>query len=73
MLLIAIWQVSYGKGDSLLVKVDGALVLELPRLFARVTPDECSWSLADGPALVVSMEKAEGKPWTQLELPGMSL
>ncbi len=62
--------VSYGRGDSLSVKVDGARVLELPKLFARVTPDECSWSLADGPVLVISMEKAVAEPWAALELPG---
>ena len=62
--------VSYGSGEALRVKVDGSMVLELPKLFARVTPDECSWSLADGPVLVITMEKAEARPWVHLELPG---
>ena len=44
-----------------------------------MTPDECSWSVeqpkqAGGEGiLVISMEKQEGKPWAELELPGTSL
>ena len=60
--------VSYGKGSSLIVKVDGTAVLELPKLFERVAPDECSWSL-DGSALVISMEKVHPRAWNALTLP----
>ena len=65
--------VSYGRGDSLSVKVDGQVVLELPKLFARVAPDECTWSLesgTDGGVLVVQMEKVEPRAWSGLTLPG---
>ena len=61
-------QVSYGKGASLTVKVDGAAVLELTKLFERVAPDECSWSLDNG-ALVISMEKVHPRAWNALTLP----
>jgi hypothetical protein len=69
--------VGYGRGEALLVKVDGEVVMDVPRLFDRVTPDECTWSLGTGdggkPELVISMEKADARPWTSLELPGLSL
>jgi hypothetical protein len=70
-------EVSYGGGLSLKVKVDGAIVLEIARLFDRVTPDDCSWSLGVGKEgkaeLVITMEKADPRPWSTIELPGMSL
>jgi len=49
-----------------------ATVLDLPKLFDRVHPDECTWSLDDG-ALVVLIEKASPRPWASLTLPGLSL
>ena len=61
-------KVLYGKGDSLVVKVDGEEVCNVTPLFDKVTPDECSWSL-DGGTLVISMEKAEGKAWADLGHP----
>ena len=67
--------VSYGGGDALRVALDGSLLVELPKLFDRVTPDECTWTLTEGPSgaeIVVTMEKAEPRPWTSLEL-GISL
>ena len=60
-------QVSYGKGSSLVVKVDGEAVVTLEKLFDRVSPDECSWTL-EGEVLVVSMEKQHARPWTDLTL-----
>ena len=36
-------------------------------LFARVTPDECTWTV-DGGAIVVTMQKAEPRPWASLAL-----
>lgn len=60
-------KVSYGKGASLTVHVDGTPVLELATLFDRVAPDECSWSL-DGGTLVVQMEKVEPRAWAHLTL-----
>ena len=44
-------------------------LLGLVPLFARVTPDECSWTLDKG-EVVVSLEKGEARPWTELVLPG---
>ena len=44
-------------------------VLFLNPLFARVTPDECAWTL-DGGEVVVTLEKADSKPWSELTLPG---
>ena len=61
--------VSYGKGASLSVKVDGAEVLGIKKLFDRVAPDECSWTLDKG-TLVIAMEKVEPKAWADLALPG---
>ena len=62
--------VSYGSGESLTVKVDGEALLTFPKLFDRVTPDECSWSLGGEGALVITMEKGDARPWASLELPG---
>jgi len=61
--------VAYGRGDKLTVKVDGAVVFEVAKLFARVTPDDCNWTLDQG-AIVVTLAKNEPKPWTELRLPG---
>ena len=67
-------RVSYGKGQSLRVAVvaDGegagaaeAVLLELPLLYGRVKPAECSWCL-DGKQLVVTLEKVDAKPWVDL-------
>ena len=73
--------VSYGKGgDALKVLVDSKSVLVVEKLFARVTPDECSWSVEaaksggdGGSVLVISMEKASARPWAELTLPGSAL
>lgn len=63
--------VSYGRGESLVVKVDGNVLLEAPKLFARVTPDECTWTVEKGSGtLVISLEKGEARPWATLTLPG---
>ena len=43
-------------------------MLFLSPLFARVTPDECAWTL-DGGKVVVTLEKADSKPWSELTLP----
>ena len=64
--------VSYGRGESLTVMVDGVVVVGIGRLFDRVTPDECSWSLDKG-EVVVTLEKADPRPWTELALPGLGL
>eukprot|EP00873_Tetraselmis_striata_P041106 jgi/Tetstr1/461370/TSEL_006494.t1 len=61
--------VTYGRGDRLSVALDGEPLLTLPRLFDRVSPDGCLWTL-DGGEVVVTMEKAEERPWVQLTLPG---
>ena len=58
--------VSYGGGGSLRVKVDGVELLAVDKLFARVTPDDCSWSL-DGDHVVVTLEKADPAAWAALE------
>ena len=68
--------VRYGRGDALVVTLDGAVVLDLPRLFDRVTPDECTWTLDKEGTLIVTMEKADARPWADLTLPnkeGISL
>ena len=64
-------KVSYGKGgDALRVSVDGESIVSLEKLFAKVSPDDCSWSVVDGNVLVVTMEKRDaGKPWSELTLP----
>jgi len=61
--------VSYGKGDKVIVKVDGNNVLELAPLFAKVVPDDCSWSI-DKDDIVLTLTKAEERAWTELLLPG---
>ena len=60
-------KVSYGKGESLSVDVDGSRLLHLSPLFDRVVPDGCSWSI-DGERLSVSLEKATERPWPALVL-----
>ena len=61
-------KVAYGKGDALVVKVDGEELVNVTPLFDKVTPDECSWSLDNG-TLVISMEKANSKAWSDLGHP----
>ena len=46
-----------------------AEVLGIKKLFDRVAPDECSWTLDKG-TLVIAMEKVEPKAWADLALPG---
>lgn len=73
--------VSYGKGgDALRVSVDGSVAFAVEKLFARVSPDECSWSVESGSkggdgggVLVISMGKGEERPWAELALPGTAL
>mmetsp|Transcript_66715 Transcript_66715/g.139273 ORF Transcript_66715/g.139273 Transcript_66715/m.139273 type:complete len:346 (-) Transcript_66715:23-1060(-) len=60
--------VSYGRGDKLCLKVDGNIVVELSPLFAKVVPDDCTWSL-DGSDIVVTMTKADSRAWVELLLP----
>ena len=43
------------------------LTLTEAPLFARVTPDECTWTVDSG-AIVVTMQKAEPRPWASLAL-----
>tara|TARA_B110001452_G_scaffold190169_2_gene160364 strand:+ start:272 stop:1285 length:1014 start_codon:yes stop_codon:yes gene_type:complete len=64
--------VSYGRGESLTVTIDSVVVVGIVRLFDRVTPDECSWSLDNG-EVVVTLEKADPRAWTDLALPGLGL
>ncbi|KAL1504165.1 hypothetical protein AB1Y20_010574 [Prymnesium parvum] len=58
-------KVGFGSGASLTVAVDGKKVLSFEKLFARVLPDECNWTI-DGEHVVISMEKADHKPWAGL-------
>jgi len=57
--------VQYGSGSTLCVLVDGATVLEIRPLFARVTPDDCNWIIDQG-CVVITLEKAEARPWATL-------
>ena len=62
--------VSYGQGDHLRVALrDGAVLVHLAPLFDRVDVDGCAWTL-DGSDVVVSMEKANARPWAHLTLSG---
>jgi len=61
-------KVAYGRGTSLVVSIDGAEVLTLEPLFARVVPDDCAWTM-DGGEVVVTLPKAEERPWAVLTLP----
>ncbi|KAG8462298.1 hypothetical protein KFE25_012118 [Diacronema lutheri] len=62
--------VAYGRGSSLTVSYDGAPpVVSIAPLFAPVLPDECAWTL-DGGEVVVTMPKADARPWAALTLPG---
>lgn len=80
--------VTYGKGgDALKVSVDKVEVFRVEKLFSRVSPDECSWSVESGSkggggaaaadgfggTLVISMEKGEARPWADLILPGTAM
>ena len=47
-------------------------VLFLSQLFARVTPDDCAWTLDSG-EVVVTLEKVDAKPWSELTLPGVGV
>ena len=49
-------KVGYGRGEALSVSVDGAPLASVAPLFARVTPDECTWTV-DGGAIVVTMQR----------------
>lgn len=61
--------VSYGSGEALAVSFDKQAALAIPKLFARVTPDECTWTLDNG-ELVVSLEKVDRRVWASLSLAG---
>ncbi|KAJ8600258.1 hypothetical protein CTAYLR_002013 [Chrysophaeum taylorii] len=61
-------RVAYGaKGQSLFVDANGERLVSVPRLFARIAPDDSSWTI-DGDRVVVSMEKVDAREWTALEL-----
>jgi hypothetical protein len=66
-------KVSYGKGEALRVQVDGEPLLAIEKLFDRVTPDECSWSVDGAGTLVISMEKSDARAWSDLTLPGYTV
>lgn len=57
--------VRHGRGDRVGVSVDGSVIVELMPLFDTVAPDDCTWTL-DGGEVVVTMEKAEARPWATL-------
>jgi len=59
--------VDFARGTSLRVCVDGAELLNVPKLFDRVLPDDCNWTL-DGTDIVITLEKAEARPWAGLSL-----
>lgn len=61
-------KVSYGSGTSLSVSFDGTPVLALEPLFARILPDDATWTL-DGGDVVVTLPKGEERPWAVLTLP----
>ena len=65
-------KVSYGRGTSLDVSLDGTSLLSIGKLFDRVTPDDCSW-LLDGPEIVITMEKMDPRPWVDLALPDRTM
>ena len=65
--------VSYGQGDQLRVCVDGnaaAPLVALFPLFDRVDSTGCAWTLDKNGDVVVSLEKAQPRPWTKLTLSG---
>lgn len=62
-------RVGYGSGNALEVTVDGKTLVSLRPLFDRVDTDGCVWTL-EGSDVVVSMEKADPRPWTSLLLSG---
>ena len=69
-------KVSYGRGESVKVFVDGKTVLDIEKLFDRISPDDCSWCLdvsKEGTALVVTMEKIEPRAWVELHLPALKM
>jgi len=60
-------RLSLGKGDSLLLNLNGAPLLHCPRLFNKVSVDDASWTLDDNNTTVVlSLEKLEPAEWTFL-------
>jgi len=65
-------KVSYGRGTSLVVSLDGTSLLTIGKLFDRVTPDDCSW-LLDGSEIVITMEKMDPRPWVDLALPDRTM
>lgn len=63
-------RVDYGKaGSSLFIFVAGAPLVSIPRLFARISPDQSSWTIDDD-RLVLSLEKTQVRDWAALELAG---
>ena len=54
---------SVGRVPSSLVRCPACRSFE--KLFARVTPDDCSWTL-DGEHVVITLEKTDSKPWQGL-------
>ena len=47
------------------MRCDPCVRRSFEKLFARVTPDDCNWTL-DGEHIVLSLEKADSKPWAAL-------
>lgn len=64
--------VAYGRGDTLVVKIDKEAVLCVAKLFDRVTPDDCAWTLDKG-TVVVTLEKAQPRAWASLHLPSVEV
>jgi hypothetical protein len=65
--------VAYGQGDQLRVCLDGntsAPLVALFPLFDRVDSTGCAWTLEKNGDIVVSLEKAQPRPWTKLTLSG---
>jgi hypothetical protein len=60
---------AYAGGLALCVSLDGKPLMEVPRLFSRITVDDSTWTL-DGDHIVVTMAKAEPRAWAALALPG---
>lgn len=60
--------IDYGRGGtSLLVDCDGRRLVTIQRLFARISPDQSSWTLDDD-RIVITLEKTHERDWATLEL-----
>mmetsp|Transcript_22258 Transcript_22258/g.45785 ORF Transcript_22258/g.45785 Transcript_22258/m.45785 type:complete len:136 (-) Transcript_22258:99-506(-) len=61
--------VTYEGGSALVVSCEKRVLVDLRPLFAKVDVDGCAWTVDKG-EVVVSMEKADARPWTMLLLSG---